>query len=47
VIFCTFGDAMRVPGKTARCCRRKPRRRCPHRLFADGRPEAGAAKPAA
>jgi hydrogenase expression/formation protein HypD len=23
VIFCTFGDAMRVPGKTARCCRRK------------------------
>lgn len=24
VIFCTFGDAMRVPGKTARFCRRKP-----------------------
>lgn len=22
VIFCTFGDAMRVPEKTARCCRR-------------------------
>ena len=24
MIFCTFGDAMRVPGKTARFCRRKP-----------------------
>lgn len=23
VIFCTFGDAMRVPGKTGRCCRRR------------------------
>ncbi len=23
-MFCTFGDAMRVPGKTAPCCRRNP-----------------------
>lgn len=42
VIFCTFGDAMRVPetgfavaGKSTRC-------RCAHRLLADGCVETGA-----
>ncbi|STQ09667.1 hydrogenase expression/formation protein HypD [Enterobacter cloacae] len=40
VIFCTFGDAMRVPGKKARCCSQSVRRGCAHRVLADGCPEA-------
>lgn len=42
VIFCTFGDAMRVPGNRDRCCRQSTRCRCAHRLLADGCVETGA-----
>ncbi len=48
VIFCTFGDAMRVPGKKrVAAAGKESRRRCANRLLADGRPAAGAAESAA
>ncbi|SQI21740.1 hydrogenase isoenzymes formation protein HypD [Salmonella enterica subsp. arizonae] len=43
VIFCTFGDAMRVPGKQGvAVAGQSARRGCPYCLFTDGRAEAGA-----
>ena len=45
VIFCSFGDMLRVPGGAARPARREGRgRRRAHRLFAAGRGAAGAAR---
>lgn len=41
VIFCTFGDAMRVPGeKGLAAAGQSARRGCAHRVLADGCPEA-------
>ncbi|XNM74022.1 hypothetical protein ACLK2A_14890 [Escherichia coli] len=42
VIFCTFGDAMRVPGNRVRAAGKSTRCRCAHRLLADGCVETGA-----